>query len=656
MARSANQTIANGFVSMAADLSRFSEGEVLIINSTLKGLENDLVGRLRDNPDITDYTKSRYEAIIRQNRQTIADTYKGIDTHHQTIMTEAAGLNLTGSAQIINNVGFAVDSVVLTPEQLKSMASRVLIEGAPSKAWWSKQSTNLQDNFMQQMRMGYANGETIDQLVDRVRGAATGRKIPVKLPNGKTRRVNEYHGGIMQASTRQAATLVRTSIAQISADARMEFYKSISDLLLGVAWVATLDSRTSLLCSSRDSLMWDLDGNPLGGHDMDFLGGVPAHFGCRSILCPVLRSYQELLDDNKTAKLLDGYTGTRASLDGQVAANTTFDDWFNGLSEAAQKSYLGPRKWEIWKANGLTMAQMVNQFGNPLTLEQLVKAYGGKAPIKTKLVNKIMQAAATKAIEQTVLNSVATQNAIDAAEVAVTPVLQTVANRKQLSEQLLSFSRPYLKASDGIGSVEFTRSGRFRGRTVPQTGAIYINQAHAYDLLDGWNNLARNMSMTRSQEDILRTFWHELLHNQQVAAIGITRLFLPLSARETAFSELVVEYTARNTYTDFLIRINPKFKSKWAGEISKGNASGYTDAVNSFVKFADSVGISEQQLLPKFKSLINNTSHKEYELELANWFNTTANVQKAKAAGIMNLGDWFVAFNKPLSGLIRGRK
>lgn len=376
--KSVNSRLADQFVTMTANMSRLSESEILTVTGILKELELGLVAELADNPKLTQYTKRRFEALITQNKSTINAAYKKIGQHNESFLTEIAGITQAGSGKAFKAIGVPINSVVLTSDQLKTLASNSLIEGAPSAAWWAKQNVNLRDAFSQQMKIGYAGGETIDQLVQRVRGTATGVKHPY-LINDKIKWFNEFEGGIMDTGTRQAQTLVRTSVQQISADSRLAMFQQNADVLKGVTWVSTLDGRTTILCASRDGLAYDLQGNPIG-HKLPFLGGPPAHWGCRSALAPLVKSFEELGatpgTDKKWLGSLDD--ATRASIDGQVPQITTFDSWFGGLTEADQIAYLGPRKFEIWKDAGLTMSEMADQFGNPLTLQQLADAYGYK--------------------------------------------------------------------------------------------------------------------------------------------------------------------------------------------------------------------------------------------------------------------------------------
>lgn len=376
---SVNDQLCHSFVTMTANLQRLSESERLVVVGTLKGLEQEIATKLQENPDMTSWRKARYEALLSQTQGTIKAAYSNIDAHTQDYLSGVASVSSQSVKKSFTAVGIPLQSVVLTPEQCKAIATDSMIQGAPCAAWWGKQSQSLQDAFLQQMRIGYAAGETVDQLVQRVRGVSTGKKNQYEW-NGKTHTFTEFRGGIMDTGTRQAEALVRTSTQQISADARMETFRKNKDILKGVAWISTLDMRTTQMCAARDGKMWDLDGNPIPPNNLPSLGFPPCHWNCRSTLVPVTKSFEELGAAPGTDKeYLDQIgAGTRASMDGQVPASQTFDEWFGTLSEADQKSYLGQKKWQVWKDAGLTFAEMTSQQGNPLTLMQLADAYGFK--------------------------------------------------------------------------------------------------------------------------------------------------------------------------------------------------------------------------------------------------------------------------------------
>ena len=112
-------------------------------------------------------------------------------------------------------------------------------------------------------------------------------------------------------------------------------------------------------------MAWELDGTPLEGA-LPFNGGPPRHFNCRSSLIPVLKSFEEL-----GLPKIDFPEGTRASIDGQIPADISFNDFLRGKSATFQNNLLGPAKARLWRSNKITLKQLVDVRGNPLTVAEL---------------------------------------------------------------------------------------------------------------------------------------------------------------------------------------------------------------------------------------------------------------------------------------------
>ena len=69
---------------------------------------------------------------------------------------------------------------------------------------------------------------------------------------------------------------------------------------------------------------------------------------------------------------IDDFTpSTRASMDGQVPAATTFEQFLSGKSEAWQDTYLGKGKAKLWRDGKITLSDMVSGTGRELTLDEL---------------------------------------------------------------------------------------------------------------------------------------------------------------------------------------------------------------------------------------------------------------------------------------------
>lgn len=188
------------------------------------------------------------------------------------------------------------------------------------------------------IRLGYINGETNDQIVRTIRGTKT----------------QNYADGLMQAPRQYIENMVRTAINHTSNFTAQRFYEANGSMIKGVMWVATLDSRTSLVCASRDGKVYPLDSGPR----------PPAHIGCRSRTSPVVKSWREL------GLNIDEFKSTRASIDGQVPEDLTYQKWLEKQTATRQDEILGTTKGRLFRAGG-TLDKFVDNKGRTLTIDQL---------------------------------------------------------------------------------------------------------------------------------------------------------------------------------------------------------------------------------------------------------------------------------------------
>ena len=150
--RSVNERIADEIRRHAISLARYSEGERQSIFRMLNRLFGQLRNDLQDS-DITTgrtrYQRRRLELLFKQVRATIATSYEGIGKRTETGLKSLAEIEGEWAVSMLNK-SLGVKFLTMTPataEQLAAIASDVLIEGAPSSEWWSRQSEKLLNNF-----------------------------------------------------------------------------------------------------------------------------------------------------------------------------------------------------------------------------------------------------------------------------------------------------------------------------------------------------------------------------------------------------------------------------------------------------------------------------------------------------------------------------
>ena len=243
-----------------------------------------------------------------------------------------------------------------TENYLKKIASDVLIQGAPSRDWWARQSADTAFKLANEIRTGAALGETNQQIIKRVVGEVVTAKAPAE--GGPP--------GIMPLARKNAAAIVQTSMQTVAAEARRETIKLNRELTNGIMQVSTLDAHTSLTCVAYDGATWDVDYQPSQGNDLPYNGGVPRHWNCRSSEIALMKTFREMGID-----LDEPDAGTRASSNGQVSAKMTFSEYLKLKGEAYQDEVLGPGRAELFRAGKLSTRDMVDMSGRPIRLADL---------------------------------------------------------------------------------------------------------------------------------------------------------------------------------------------------------------------------------------------------------------------------------------------
>lgn len=370
--------IADRFVGHHVNLLQLAEGEREIIFRMLGQLQTELLGRMDRQiplPGFATFNQRKTQALFTLTDKLIQQRYGQIAREHQSTLIDLAEFEGERTRKLINSqVGVSLLSVGAPISTLKALANDDLVEGRPAKEWWSQQGDNLRGRFQQTIRQGVFAGETLDQLKQRVRGT----------------KARNFQDGIMALTGRQAEALIRTSVQSVANAARHETFKANDDVLGGFQALVTLDNRTSELCMGRSGYAWDLDGNPLTPETKEsFPGPPPWHFNCRTVLVPVLKSWEHLQKDaqgdENLGKKLDRVEeradpGTQASMDGQVAADLAYDDWLKAKPEDVQIEILGRGRWQLWRRNLIDLADLTDQRGRPVTLDELKAQAGVDTP------------------------------------------------------------------------------------------------------------------------------------------------------------------------------------------------------------------------------------------------------------------------------------
>ena len=227
-------------------------------------------------------------------------------------------------------------------------------------------ATSQSERFSQVVRNGLLTGEPTPDIAKRLIG-----NLQFGEEAKTVGQLAAAGGQATQVADNQILTLIRTSINQVANTASQQVYEANQDITQKYRYVATLDTRTSSICRALDGREFEYGKGPM----------PPQHFNCRSTTVPVI-NYKELgFNPPPPAR--------RASMDGQVPADTTYGKWLKdkmpGETEAdvirRQQDALGskaPYFRDLANKYGpdAAIAKLVRDDGSELTLAQLRKRYG----------------------------------------------------------------------------------------------------------------------------------------------------------------------------------------------------------------------------------------------------------------------------------------
>lgn len=224
--------------------------------------------------------------------------------------------------------------------QVRAVVTSDPFEGRLLRTWAKSLEESLLVDIRDQLVIGLAQGNSTNELERRLMGLARQRG----------------EGGVYGKQRRAARSVARTSFIHTSNTARETLYKENEDIIKGVMWTSTLDTRTCPECGALDTQVFQPDEGQR----------PPAHHQCRCTTTPVLRSLKELGFDAE-----DYPESTRASMNGQVPESLSYPRWLKGQSIDIQNEVLGAQRAKMWRGGRLEFRDFTGSGGRILTLREL---------------------------------------------------------------------------------------------------------------------------------------------------------------------------------------------------------------------------------------------------------------------------------------------
>ena len=365
-------------------LIRFGGGSARRINELLTKAEEDLVRRIAARVDRlgpaarstlgSKRLKSILAAVKKQNADLMVSLRQELTRDLNGVARQEVDI---ASRRLDEAVGVDLNNFRPTPAELSVMVRQNGVGGRTLRQWFSRLGADRLGRLEGAVNLGVIEGDTIPQIVRRFRQSE-------------------------DVTRRSAEALVRTHVNHIGNQAREALYEANSDIVEELRWTATLDGRTSAICRARDGTTYELDQGPR----------PPAHPNCRSIMTPVLKSWEKLAKpgalkpgrgSSQIDKVFDknlkkqGFTksqikkikrDTRASMNGQVPGDISYQDWLKRQPAGFQKDVLGQTKFKLFRDGDLSLDRFVDETtGRGLTLAE-IKTRNGEAWMSAGIPNE----------------------------------------------------------------------------------------------------------------------------------------------------------------------------------------------------------------------------------------------------------------------------
>lgn len=328
---SANQYILEAQTRHQIYLQRLGASEAKRVKVQVDALIKRLAAVVASTPD----GYARQAAMVQELRLISQAAYESIVGEINAGMLNLANYELEYQTKLLGTAVTASLTVPATQQVIKALEFK-LIEVKPGL-----------DMTMREALRQYSQSE-VSALQQIVRdGFALG------TPNTE---ISKQIQASVSIRRNHANTLARTATNAAASSTRDELYVANADILDGLKYVATLDSRTRLDHAAKDGRVYGLDepGRP----------NTPDGFNCRCVMSPVVK-------DEYQIQGLKGVRPSKGDETKQLSTRTTYEGFLKGQSREFQEEVLGIEKAKLFRSGKVSLSDMVDRFGKPLTLDEL---------------------------------------------------------------------------------------------------------------------------------------------------------------------------------------------------------------------------------------------------------------------------------------------
>lgn len=344
-----NEELADAEVSHAIGLQRFSNGVVNRMVALLNRVDADLFAQLMvaiERMPPGSFTVQRLDQLLQSVQALNAQVYATLRGDLEGEMVAFVEYEANYEYQLLTNtipqeVQVVVPVARVSASQVYAAAMARPFQGKLLSEFTRDIEAARMTRIRDAVRIGFVEGETVAQMVRRIRGT----------------RAAGYADGLLETDRRAAEAIVRTSVNHLSNVTRQALYAENEDLVSEWQFLATLDGRTTVTCASLSGKTFPVGKGPQ----------PPRHINCRSTSVPVVKSAWEALGLSKDE--ID--PGTQASMDGQVAGDLNYSDWLRGKPAAFQDEVLGSTRGKLFRDGKVDIDRFTNDKGKVYSLDEL---------------------------------------------------------------------------------------------------------------------------------------------------------------------------------------------------------------------------------------------------------------------------------------------
>lgn len=318
-------------------VQRYAAGREREAAQVIERLINTVNSRLAS--DVTELGRGRLEAILFDLESYSKETLAALSNSTVQEALRFAEYE-TGFNQRLLGANISASLTVPAPTQVSSAIFSSIMQVEPSRGYTIERALQI------------FNGKKTEQIISTIRDG---------IILGDTRQqITNSLMSIKELEKQQAATLVRTITNHVSSESRSLFMSENEDVLEGYEWLATLDSRTSLICASRDGTVYPFTDDPARSPK------PPAHFSCRSTILPVVKPEFDLTGSRVGVRPSVGADGVEI-----VRGSTNYESWLKRQPKTFQEEVLGKDRTKLFREGNLQLTNFVDSSGSTINLERL---------------------------------------------------------------------------------------------------------------------------------------------------------------------------------------------------------------------------------------------------------------------------------------------